>query len=199
MPLTRTARDLVSAALWPADVPASTSTYVVLDGARDDRVYAAVADTMLPKCCLYAGDLPRQLEVTAPYLVRIERDDRFARRVLDDGWGDSWGIFLLSEAGINTVRRHLRTLLRVRDEQNRRLVFRYYDPRVLRVFLPTCRPGELTELFGPISRFVMEGDDKGTLREFENESGTLVSRSKRLLAEAHVEPGLRRDTLPLRP
>lgn len=166
-------------ALWPADDPASMVTYAVLDGARNDHVYAAVTDTMLPKCCLYTGDLPWQLEVTAPYLVQLERDDRFARRVLNEGWGDSWGIFLRTAAGITTVRRHLRTLLRVRDEQNRRLLFRYYDPRVLRVFLPTCRPDELAQMFGPVSRFVMEGEERGAVTEFGQEGGKLVERHRR--------------------
>jgi hypothetical protein len=36
---------------------------------------------------------------------------------------------------------------------------RFYDPRVLRLHIPTCTPEESTDLFGPISRFVMEGED----------------------------------------
>jgi hypothetical protein len=30
------------------------------------------------------------------------------------------------------------------------LLFRYYDPRVLRVYLPSCRPSELETVFGPV-------------------------------------------------
>jgi hypothetical protein len=50
-------------------------------------------------------------------------------------------------------------LLTVKDEDDRLLYFRFYDPRVLRVFIPTCTPEESADLFGPISRFVVEGED----------------------------------------
>jgi hypothetical protein len=37
--------------------------------------------------------------------------------------------------------RRRRRFLRVKDEDG--LVFRFYDPRVMRVYLPTCAAGEL--------------------------------------------------------
>ena len=33
-----------------------------------------------------------------------------------------------------------------------------HDPRVLRVFLPTCTPDELSDFFGPIGSFLVESD-----------------------------------------
>ena len=45
-------------------------------------------------------------------------------------------------------------------------MFRYYDPRVLRVYLPTCTPDELEMLFGPIERFWMESNAAGTVLDF---------------------------------
>jgi len=49
-------------------------------------------------------------------------------------------VFLRTETGIEQLRKHLRGFLRVRDEAGRRLIFRYYDPRVLRVYLPLAGP-----------------------------------------------------------
>jgi len=69
----------------------------------------------------------------------------------------------------------LREFLRVRDESGKRLIFRYYDPRVLRVYLPTCWPAELDTFFGPISAFITEGEDPGEILEFRNQHGTLAS------------------------
>jgi hypothetical protein len=54
----------------------------------------------------------------------------------------------------------------VRDPSGNRLVFRYYDPRVLRVYLPTCYIGELGTVFGPINRFWTESDDREDMLEF---------------------------------
>ena len=161
-------------ALWPPGLPARMAVFAILDGAQDERIHAAVDGTFLPKDCLYSGDLPWQLQMTAPYLVQLEREDRFTRYLIDKGWGNSWATFLRTETGIKQLRRHLREFLRVRDEAGRRLIFRYYDPRVLRVYLPTCWPTELDTFFGPISAFITEGDDRGEILEFRNERGTLA-------------------------
>ena len=152
-------------AFWPADLPTRVNVWAVLDGARDRRIFSAVDRTSQDKCCLYAGDLPWQLEMAAPYLVQLERDDWFTHYLLEHGWGNSWGIFFRSETSLKNLRHHLRGFLRVRDEANHRLLFRYYDPRVLRVYLPTCRRAELETMFGPIDRFLMEGEDPDSLIE----------------------------------
>jgi hypothetical protein len=62
------------------------------------------------------------------------------------------------------------------------MLFRYYDPRVLSVYLPTCNPEEVTSLFGPVSRFLMESDGVAAMLMFENKSGTL-SQKKKMIAE----------------
>src|ERR1035441_4539010 len=124
-------------ALRPPGLPAHMAVFAIVDGARDERIYAAVKGTFLPKACLYSGDLPWQLQMTAPYLVQLDREDRFTRYLIDAGWSRNWATFLRTETGIKQLRRHLREFLRVRDESGKRLIFRYYDPRVLRVYLPT--------------------------------------------------------------
>ena len=165
-------------ALWPPGLPAHMAVFAIIDGARDERIYAAVRGTFLPKDCLYSGDLPWQLQLTAPYLVQLEREDRFTRYLIDAGWGSNWATFLRTETGIKQLRRHLREFLRVRDESGRRLIFRYYDPRVLRAYLPTCWPAELDTFFGPITAFITEGQNPGEILEFRNERGTLASAVK---------------------
>lgn len=60
---------------------------------------------------------------------------------------------------METLRRHFRRLLHVRSEDGEKLYFRYYDPRVLRLYLPSCTSVELKEVFGPVGRFVLEGPE----------------------------------------
>jgi hypothetical protein len=164
-------RSRVLDALWPPGLPARQAVFAMIDGARDVRIYEAVKGTLLPKDCLYSGDLPWQLQMTAPYLVQLDREDRFTRYLIDNGWGNSWASYLRTESGIKPLRRHLREFLRVRDEAGRRLIFRYYDPRVLRIYLPTCRPAELDVFFGPVTAYLTEGEDPGEVLEFRNEQG----------------------------
>ena len=47
------------------------------------------------------------------------------------------------------------------EGQNGRLThayFRFYDPVVLRTFLPTATPRQMEDFFGPISAFYVEGE-----------------------------------------
>lgn len=153
-------------ALWPADSSPSMKTWAILDGARDQRIYAAIDKSYQVSCCLFAGELTSQLRMVVPYLVQLDPDDRLTKFVLDNGWGRAWGVFLRSNASLEPLRRHFRKFLRVSDDTGRYLLFRYYDPRVLSVYLPTCSPDELTTFFGPVDRFAMEAESGTRMTEF---------------------------------
>jgi hypothetical protein len=159
---------------WPRGF--SRDIWMVVDAARHRRIFPMLQEYHLEYYCLYSGTLPPALEAVAPYLVLLDYDDREAHRFLQDAWGDSWGIFLKSAAHANALRRHLREFLVVRGPDGNRLVFRYYDPRVLRVYLPTCTAEELGTFFGPIDRVWVEGDDQGTLVEYGLHQSRLVER-----------------------
>jgi hypothetical protein len=157
--------DRVIAALWPAGMAKGTSVWAILDAARDERIYPALRASRLEYLCLYSGKLPEALQRTAPYIVELAPSYSFTRPLLDMGWGKSWGVFLRIGDSRN-LRHHLRGFLRVQDESGRMLVFRYYDPRVLRAYLPTCEVNELKTVFGPISSFLVEGERGESLLEF---------------------------------
>ena len=148
-------------ALWPPDLNSpAMRVYAVLDGARDPSIHEFVKGSNRPHCCLYAGELPRELVETAPYLVELERDGLFTRDLLERAWGKAWGIFACAEVDLEAMRRHLRRFLIVQDERGKQLLFRFYDPRVMRVYLPTCDPTERAQIFGPVTRYVIEGEDE---------------------------------------
>jgi hypothetical protein len=154
----------VQGQLWPKGTGADV--WAIVDGARDRKIHWSLVNSYLTHSCLYSGQLPPVLEEVAPYLVQLYADDGLTRRLIEEGWGQSWGVFLKCDASIHTLRRHLRGFLTVRDPSGKRMVFRYYDPRVLRVYLPTCTADELRTVFGPIECFWTEGEDRGTLLQF---------------------------------
>jgi hypothetical protein len=143
--------------LWPRGY--ARDVWMILDTARDPRSFGVLLESYLEYACLYAGYIPKALEAAAPYLVRLEYEDRRTRRLLDQAWGKSWGVFLKCDTRLESLRRHLRGFLTVRDPRGERMLFRYYDPRVLRVYLPTCTGEELRTLFGPIEIFWVEDED----------------------------------------
>jgi hypothetical protein len=140
--------------------------YAVLDGAIIpdllDRLYGLQPEFI----CLYRGELAPDLAEVAPYLVRLDPDDEFARWVIEEGWGKSWGVFAVSDGDMYAVRQHFRRFLIVRDPEGKPLYFRYYDPRVLRVYLPTCNADELRTVFGPLACYLLEDADPGVALRF---------------------------------
>ena len=170
--------------LWPR--ASGREVWMIVDGARDRRIFGALLDSYLTYECLYHGDIAPELEVVAPYLVQLEYDDRYGQQLIERAWGNSWGVFLKSGASIATLRRHLRKLLSVRGPKGEILLFRYYDPRVLRVYLPTCRSDELETVFGPIDRFWLEDDNPETILEFRVDRGKLLRNEFPATAKAEV-------------
>jgi hypothetical protein len=151
---------------WPGE-----DVFAVVDGARDPEVHARVLSCGLRYACLYAGAIPDALAQVAPYVVRLRRGHYFTRELLEAGWGRGWGVFACAAAELETVRRHLRRFLRVQLEDGRRVVFRFYDPRVLRVYLPTCTAAELGTFLGPLSRYVLEDADPAHALSFSHDAG----------------------------
>jgi hypothetical protein len=163
---------LIEKTFWPYG--SNRNVWMILDGARDRRIYSDLLNSHLIYTCLYSGSLPFELEVAAPYLVQLEYEDKSTRSLITRSWGQSWGTYLRCDTRMERLRRHLRTMLLVRTWRGERLVFRYYDPRVLRVYLPTCTQEELKTVFGPIQNFYTESEADGNLTQFEFARGKLL-------------------------
>jgi hypothetical protein len=156
--------------LWPRG--SRSDIWAIVDCARDRSIYWPLVNSYLPFSCLFAGALPEIVEAVAPHLVRVDPDDAFARRLFD-GWGNSLCVYLEYDGSIEELRHHLRTILTVEDAAGNRVLFRYYDPRVLRAYLPTCHAEELRTVFGPVKAFWMEARDPATLLEFRFDGRTM--------------------------
>ncbi|MFO0614740.1 MAG: DUF4123 domain-containing protein [Polyangiaceae bacterium] len=145
----------------------------VLDAARDARILTLLDECVDDVWSLYDGVQGQALAGVAPHLVRFSDDSGLLERVVLEGWGLAWGVFFSASRPAKEVRRHLRRFLMVEPEvpvlgqgERERLYFRYYDPRVLRDFLPIATPRQRGEFFGDISLFLLEQAD-GTLQRVD--------------------------------
>lgn len=157
-------------ALWPrGNGPKCPQVYVLLDGARDDAIAPAIWLSNLPYACLYAGALSKSLSLAAPYLVQLAPESQFFNKLVTEGWGLAWGIFAVAQPDVTlrVLRKHFRTLLRVQDEEGRTLAFRFYDPRVLRVYMQICEDSEALRMFGPVEALACESIKCDELIEFK--------------------------------
>jgi hypothetical protein len=126
--------------------------YAVLDAAQDAESPQRARDTGLRTQSLYAGELGARVDHVAPHLATFDPQGAFADWLFEH-WSGNHGILLQSQADCPELRRHFRNFLLVRDQAGRRYRFRFYDPRILRAFLPACTPAEAKEFFGPVTSF----------------------------------------------
>jgi hypothetical protein len=157
------------------------SVYAILDGGSIPDLLDKLYGAQRPEFeCLYTGEIKPDLAEVAPYLVRLEPKSEFTEWVIGQGWGKHWGVFVVAPVDFLAMRHHLRRFLMVHGSDGKSFYFRYYDPRVLRTYLPSCNSGELTEFFGPVKTWVQEGEDPAALLRFDFADGKLVTHKDEL-------------------
>ena len=140
--------------------------YALLDAACEPTVPGRLGRAGLEYESLYEGGRGDELAPFGPWLVQLPSDAAFLEELVRDGWGASWALYLTCDATLVEVRRHLRKFLIVKLPDGRQVYFRYYDPRVLRTYLPTCTAAEVAEFVGPVRRYACESVDGTELLEF---------------------------------
>lgn len=129
--------------------------YGLVDTARDPRLYELVCKVPEHQC-LFGGPLKTPAERFTPYIVELDAASELKDAWLQEGWGQSWGIMCYSPGALVDVRRHFRKFLQVMLPDQTVALFRFYDPRTWRVYLPTCNAQELADWFHVIEEYVAE-------------------------------------------
>ncbi|MFS2110166.1 DUF4123 domain-containing protein [Sphingomonas sp. Sphisp140] len=132
---------------------AAGQLYALVDGCISPDI-PAMAEQAGPgrAACLYLGRAAINYREQAPYLFRVDPAQAEALATRFDG--QPWGVFLISSAGFDATRRHLRRFLKVRSPEGAGWLFRFYDPRLLPAFLRSSTPDELNAFFGPVQAFL---------------------------------------------
>jgi pSer/pThr/pTyr-binding forkhead associated (FHA) protein len=163
--------------------------YALLDAAAEPSVLKALFESKEQYLSLFEGPKGAQLAHFAPYLIRLPAESPFIATLVEQGWGKNWGVYVTCGERLDRLRHHFRHLLMVKLPDNKQVYFRFYDPRVLRLFLPTCNTQQIPLLFGPIRYYIMEDEKPDIVLRFSNkEKG--VGRRKFTLALA-AEPTTR--------
>ncbi len=158
---------------------ADPTLYGILDLARAPELHEHAA-RLEPgaAACLFEGRLAPQLRQVSPFLVELAAADPLTRLWRGAGWGKSWGILISSRESLAFVRRRLRhfTQARLPDGQGP-VLFRFWDPRVFRVYLPLVEAGEIGAWFEGIDRYIVESEDGGGSLHYTLNGGVLSRTS----------------------
>jgi hypothetical protein len=148
--------------------------YAVVDGAQDwDFARSAWTHFGLEGFSLMGWDTPPHMQSVSPHLVPMKyvTDYPYAGSRFLDLWadriGNNHGILILTRAGRHRLFEHLEGIFETVDERGKGLFFRYYDPRVLRAYLPTCTETETRDFFGPVRAFLVESEQPGRIELWE--------------------------------
>jgi len=161
--------------------------YAILDAARSDRIFYALNNSDVEFRCLYLGKIPSVLAEASPYLVRFHQGSSFMSWLVKEGWADRWGIFFASPATFKELMPHFREFTMARDEDSNTFYFRYYDPRVLRVYLPTCNASELKMIFCPVEYYCVEDEAGEGIIDYSFDGKNLAKREIRENASGSID------------
>jgi hypothetical protein len=153
--------------------PEGQRLYAVLDGASVPGLLDKFKDHPKEHFSLIPGRMEPDLAAAAPYVVELIPGGKLMDWLVEEGWGKHWGLFVHCKREPLPVRSHFRMLFQVRDPEGKNMYFRFYDPRVMRLYLPTCTAEELATVFGPVSGYLLEGQDPKALLKLSLQKGAL--------------------------
>jgi hypothetical protein len=144
-----------------------TPLYAIVDTAQDRKALSLLEESDCRYEILYPQRFALAMDCQGPHLVSVSPNSCCLERLINAGWGNRCGIYLAGPDDFAAVRRHLRRLLFVKLKDGPQVLFRFYDPRVLRDYLPTCNDDELEQFFGQLTAVYLESEDGQRLCTFQ--------------------------------
>ncbi len=136
--------------LTPEHQQQKQHTYLIVDASayiEQRGVFDLDLISDCPVMCMFTGDAAENLKMVAPYLLDItldaaaynddQRVSHFHKRYFETMWGEDVGIIIQSTAPMQVIHQHFRKFLKLTLPNANDRFFRFWDPRVLKVHLPT--------------------------------------------------------------
>lgn len=112
-------------------------TYAILDASKAAGLPELLETSGLEYRCLFKGDAYDELKDVAPWIVRLEEDGDFTRRLftgpagVNGLWDKEPGLYIRSRATLDELWRHFRKFTRVQDEGGKWFYQRFWEPHAL--------------------------------------------------------------------
>lgn len=145
--------------------------YGIVDSARNDEVFRYLIIGNVKYKSLFEGTMDVQSFGVSGFLVECEKESPLFQWMTTEGWGNSSCVFFTSKLSFEELFSHFQQFNRVYLEEDKVVLFRYYDPRVLRTYLPSCNREEVEAFFGGVEHFYLESEDPETLNVIRKSTG----------------------------
>ncbi|WP_304641841.1 DUF4123 domain-containing protein [Pseudomonas sp.] len=147
--------------------------YLVLDGAQIEDLHRQIYELEpAPEFfLLYHQTRYSELADVGPVLVRAEPGSPLETE-FKANWITNAGFSLTSAMPTAVLVDHLRSLIHLRTNADVVLLFRYYDPRILRIWLDSLDEAERARVMGPIASIQLPSADARLPHLYENRTMT---------------------------
>jgi len=132
--------------------------YAIVDSAVDKMIDGHFESDDAIRYILYKDEEDkRDLELRAPYLIQLNKNDEFTKRVLNEGYGNNWGCFIKSNESVEVLVEHFCNYTKVYSEAHEQDVYmRFYDPRAMNKYFTILEQEEGKEFFSKIDAIYVE-------------------------------------------
>lgn len=160
----------------------SEPLFALVDAANEPKLLELLRSSGEEYQSLYQGE---EATSVTPYLVRLTAQSPLLERMVQDGWGHDWGVYLTCRLPLKAIRDYFRQSLMIKTEDGQEFLSRFYVPSFFRDFLTGCTPAETNLFFGPISSYLMEDKNAAVLLQFTKTSkGAELKKRLLLLPES---------------
>lgn len=134
--------------------------------------------------CLERGALSREAMAQAAYIAELRPEVPFTDWLLGEAPGTfpGWGLVMVSTRPLLPMREHCRDLDDVITPDGERRPWRWFDPELLGILLPTLSPSQLDVLFAAGQQIVLPTAQGWTWHTLED--GVLATTERALLRAA---------------
>ncbi len=133
--------------------------YYIIDAASESIEIDDLIQAYGPSVCILKSNYDGQFVDVGPHL--FGSTEKLDELMLNEKWGKgSYTLVSFTKDKQNLIQ-ILKNNSEIVTEQDEVMFFRYYDPRILRIFLPIFDKQQLKEFFGTISEFMCEDEDPG--------------------------------------
>lgn len=135
--------------------PKGTKTYALMDCALDSTIYPTIQASGCPNQKLYGESWQSGLADIAPHVVELTSSAKFSTELLTWDWYGNWGYFVQSTTSLSDLAQSFADLTTAKLSSGEEVFFRFFDPRVIRVFLAQASKNDLQSVFAKAERLVV--------------------------------------------
>ncbi len=150
---------------------ADCKLYGIVDSARNEEVFRYLIIGNVKYKSLFEGTMDVQSFGVSGFLVECKKESPLFQWMTTEAWGDSSCVFFTSKASFDDLFNHFQQFNRVYLEDDKVVLFRFYDPRVLRTYLPSCNLEEIDAFFGDVAQFYLESEDPEIMNVIKKSAG----------------------------